>query len=293
MSVPVMIAHLLLENWTAEDPGRVPEPDLVMEDSAQVDAYVRAGREDGFFAHIYFYHTVQVSTLVRSGDLVLDLACGPANQLAMMARMYPQTRFVGVDASVKMLDQAQETLRRCGVSNVELCEGDICHLDSFADGSLDVVMSTMSLHHLPDESALQRTCSEMQRVLKSGGGLYVVDFGRLKRQSTRDFFALDRFSQQPPLFAQDFRNSLAAAFSLAELTRAFSVFGDGFLQVRTSLFAPFMVVVRTPSRLQPEILVQQRLKAYFLQLSAAQRQDFRDFIRLFTYAGYPIACPVE
>lgn len=293
MSVPVMLAHLLLENWTAEDPGRVPEPDLVMEDPAQVDAYVRAGREDGFFAHIYFYHAVQVSTLVRPGDLVLDLACGPANQLAMMARMYPQARFIGVDASVEMLEQAQQTLQRIGVGNVELREGNICCLDDFPDDSLDVVISTMSLHHLPDEPALQRTCREIRRVLKHNGSLYVVDFGRLKRAATRDFFARDRLNQQPPLFAQDFRNSLAAAFSLAELRRAFSVFGNDFLQVRTSLVAPFMAIFRTPSRQEPDAVVQQRLKAYFQQLSAVQRQDFRDFIRLFTYTGYPLACTIE
>lgn len=289
MSTPVMIMHLLLDAWSRRDPGRIPEPDLVMEDPAQVEAYMRAGREDGFFAHIYFFHVLQSSPLIRPGDLVLDLACGPANQLALMARMNPQARFIGVDASEAMLDRARETVRCLGVGNVELRRGDMAGLQDFADASVDVIVSTMSLHHLADAAHLQRVCVEMRRVLRPDGGLYVVDFGRLRRKGTRNFFGNDRLGKQPPLFAEDFRHSMAAAFSLEELQEAFAVFGAQ-IRVHPTLIAPFMVAICSDARRTLDVAAQQNLRRKFAELTREQRQDFFDFIRLFTRAGYPLTC---
>lgn len=289
MSMPVMIMHLLLDAWSGRDPGRVPEPDLVMADPAQVEAYLRAGREDGFFAHIYFFHVLQTSPLICPGDRVLDLACGPANQLALMARMHPQSRFIGVDASETMLQRARETAERLGVSNIEFRQGDMARLDGFADASVDVIVSTMALHHLADLHHLQQAGLEMRRVLKPDGGLYIVDFGRLKRNGTRNFFSNDRLAKQPPVFAQDFRHSMAAAFSLNEIEKAFAVFGAS-IQVHSTLIAPFMVAICTGARRTLEEADQQRLAQKFSDLTREQRQDFFDFTRLFTRAGYPLAC---
>lgn len=289
MSTPVMIMHLLLDAWSARDPGRIPEPDLVMEDPAQVEAYMHAGREDGFFAHIYFFHVLQSSPLICPGDLVVDLACGPANQLALMARLNPQARFIGIDASASMLARGEETLCRLGVDNVELRRGDMTRLVELETASVDVVVSTMSLHHLAGPAELRCACLEMKRILRPGGGLYVVDFGRLKRKATRDFFSNDRISKQPPLFAEDFRHSMAAAFSLPELREAFAVFGSS-VQIHPTLIAPFMVAISSAPRLEPDADLRLRLHQWFAGLSEVQRQDFSDFVRLFTRAGYPLAC---
>src|SRR5204863_5016089 len=97
----------LREAMTRERSARAPEPDLVMDDPDKVTAYTRAGREDGVMAPVYLFHCAQICDVIRPGDTVVDLGCGPATQLAMVARLNPEVRFTGIDLSDEMLDRAR------------------------------------------------------------------------------------------------------------------------------------------------------------------------------------------
>jgi arsenite methyltransferase len=245
MSGPTMLAHLILERLSWNVLPRVPEPEQIMLDPLQNAAFMEAGREDGILAFIYFYQALQITPIIRDGDRVLDLGCGPANQLAQIARLNPRSHFVGLDASAHMLEQARTTLT--GVGNVELVSGDMTRLAGIEDASMDCVICTMSLHHLPDLAALSSTMREAMRVLKRGGGLYFVDFGRFKRAGTQRFFSQDRRDCQPEPFTQDYLHSLKAAFSLEELSNAAILLGPEVKCYSTPL-APFMVVFKSPAR---------------------------------------------
>lgn len=284
MSGVTMLAHLLLERLSPQVLPRVPEAWLVMEDLAQNEAFALAGREDGILAFIYLYQALQIAPLVRHGDRVLDLGCGPANQLVQIARLNPQAHFTGLDASSEMLERAHATIRRCGVANVEPVAGDMTALAQFADASFDCVISTMSLHHLPDEAALGDTMRAARRVLKPGGGLYLIDFGRLKRAATQRFFAADRRDVQPENFTRDYFNSLQAAFSVDELSRAMQVFGSGVTRYATAL-APFMVIFRSAARREPDAPTRQAARDMYRQMSAAQQKDFRLYARWLRAGG--------
>lgn len=278
MSGPVMLTHLILERLSRSAQPRVPEPELVMDDFAQNEAFERAGREDGVLAFIYLYQALQITSLVRPGDRVLDLGCGPANQLVQIARLNPQAQFTGLDASAGMLDRTCETIRRCAVANIEPVCGDMTSLSGFADASFDCIISTMALHHLPDEAALTATMHAARRVLKPGGGLYLIDFGRLKRAATQRFFAEDRSDIQPEKFTRDYFNSLRAAFSVEQLSRAAQSFGDGVTRYATAL-APFMVIFRSAPRRGPDASNRQMARIQYEQLSAGQQDDFRLYAR--------------
>jgi len=289
MSGPAMLAHLILERLSRRVLERFPEPDLVMQDPTQVAAFVESGREDGILAFTHFFHAAQITPLIRPGERVLDLACGPANQLAQLAALNPSAHFTGLDASPAMLEVARASLASADVRNVQLVAGDMTRLQGFADGAMDCVICTMSLHHLPDQAALHATLREARRVLKPGGGLYVVDFGRLKRASTQRFFALDRRNCQSEQFTLDYLHSLRAAFSLAELSSAAALLGDGVLRFVTPL-APFMVVFKSAPRRALDAATELALRQQFARLSATQQQDFRVFARWFRGAGYTLPC---
>jgi len=284
MSGLTMFAHLVLDRLKLGELERIPEPTLIMENPLQVDAFMRAGREDGILAFTYFHHALHTPSIICSGDTVLDLACGPANQLVQIARLNPQARFIGIDASSEMLGHARATLDRCQTDNISLQPGDICALNGFADASVDVVISTLSLHHLPDVASLHACFREIRRVLKPGGGLLLIDFGRLRRRQTQEFFATDRTDQQLPIFTEDYRNSLRAAFSPEEIRLAARVLGSN-IKIQRTWIAPFMIAVKSPARRTPDAADRLRARQLFATLLPDQQRDFRDFSLLARLGG--------
>lgn len=111
---------------------------------------------------------------LSAGERVLDVGCGTGSlALAAKARVGAGGAVHGIDASAQMIERAQAKARRRSmpiafqVASVEALP--------FADGSLDVVFSTLMLHHLP--RPLRRRCvKEMARVLRPGGRVLVADF---------------------------------------------------------------------------------------------------------------------
>jgi len=280
------VMHAMLHELLAlgRPAPRRPEPEA-MTDPEQVAAFDEAGREGGVMAPVYLYHCIQVCTQIRPGDVVLDLGCGPANQLAMIARLNPEIRFVGLDLSEPMLARAEATCRAKGLANVELRHGDMTRLDGLGEASFDAVYSTMTLHHLPDGKALEATFAEVARVLKPGGGLYLVDFGRLRSETAMRIMAEQYADQQPEAFTADYLNSLMAAFSLDDWRRAHARHLSSRGRLHATFFSPYMVAVRgDPRRTLPEGL-RRRLREIRAGLTSWQRRDFSDLARFFRLGG--------
>lgn len=288
MSGVTMLAYLVLERLSCKELARVPEPDPVMNDLVQNEAFSTAGRQEGVLAFFYLYHAVQISMLIREHDRVLDLGCGPANQLAQIARLNPDAHFIGLDASAAMLARADDTILRSGLANISLMQGDMTALSGIADASVDCVISTMSLHHLQDTDALSDSMREVRRVLKLGGGLYFVDFGRFKRLNTQRFFAQNLRDVQSVSFMNDYFNSLRAAFSVAEFTRAARLLASDLALYSTPL-APFTVILKSHRRRDSGDSLRAQVQDIFQQMSPGQQEDFNLYARWLSAGG--IALP--
>ena len=146
------------------------------------------------------YDVIQLSCLIRPGDTVLDLACGPGPLLLELAALYPDCRFIGADLSHPMLSALEETSAVRGLRNVETLCDDIRHLASIPDGSVDLIITTSALHHLPDALCLQQVFQRVRNLLKPDGGLYIFDFGLVKSQKTRDLLVADVAKKAPARF---------------------------------------------------------------------------------------------
>ena len=286
MSIPVVL-RMMRDRLSWQLQPREPEPELVMHSAAQTQAFAQAGEDNGVLAFLYLYNAVQISSVLQPGDRVLDLACGPANQLLQVARLNPQAQFVGLDASPTMLRCAQDALAQAAPGNVALLQGDMTRLAPFADASVDVVTCTMSLHHLPDLAALQATMREVRRVLKPRGRLYLIDFGRLKRRSTQRFFADDL--RQSAQFTNDYFNSLRAAFSVQELSSAVALTGQPVSCHATALI-PFMVVLCSAPQHAMDAATRQRAEAAFAALTPEHQRNFRNIAGWFRSGGYSLPC---
>jgi SAM-dependent methyltransferase len=284
-----LIQTVVREMLTRERSARVTEPDLVMDDPENVAAYVEAGREHAVMAPVYLFHCANICEVIRPGDTVVDLACGPANQLAMVARLNPETKFIGVDLSAPMLERARELIERQGLKNVEFRHGDITDLSFFADRSVDAVMSTMALHHLPTLDLLCRTYAEVARILKQGGGVYMVDFGHLKSKRSIDYFAYQYADRQPALFTEDYYNSLHAAFYPDDFRKAVQPL-EGRARLYSTIGLPFMMALKSaPRRTAAEARELAAQLAHMKKnLPEWHKADHADLIRHFRLNG--MAC---
>ncbi len=280
-----MLPTLVRESWVERSFPREPEPELVMDDPEQVEAYVRAGRIDSDMAAAYLFHSARVTQLIQGCEFVVDLACGPATQLAQIAALNPTIEFLGIDLSRSMLDSAQAHVTELGLTNVRFEQTDITHLADIRDASADAVISTMALHHLPTLGLLEGCFREIRRILKPGGKLYLADFGRLKSLNSVLFFAYMNRRHQPHLFSLDYERSLRAAFLPADfvkLTR--DLFGAGY-QVLSTALVPILVLIK--SRQEQAICgtAAERLKAMRQALPRRYRRELDDMRLLFWLGG--------
>ena len=114
------------------------------------------------------------------GESVLDVGCGTGS-LAMIAkeRVGRAGKVAGIDASPEMIARARKRAIKAGAAVT--FENAVVEAIPFPDASFDVVVSTVMMHHLPDD-ARHQCLGEIRRVLKPGGRLMVVDFGGSEKQ---------------------------------------------------------------------------------------------------------------
>ncbi|MEV6056520.1 methyltransferase domain-containing protein [Streptomyces sp. NPDC052107] len=128
-----------------------------------------AGRRGRVFARL-----AELSGAVP-GDRVLDVGCGTGYLTRhMAARIGPKGAVTGVDPSPPVLDYARGRNRRPGSAPCDYREGVAEALD-LPDASFDTVVTSLMLHHLPEELR-PMALREMYRVLRPGGRLLVAEF---------------------------------------------------------------------------------------------------------------------
>jgi ubiquinone/menaquinone biosynthesis C-methylase UbiE len=239
---------------------------------------------DGIMAAANLFHSARVSMLIRPGERVLDLGCGPGTQLVQIAELNPAVRFIGVDLSDNMLADARRYSQGRGVANVEWRHGDVCDLAEVTDWSVDAVISTMTLHHLPTEEHLGRCFREIARVLKPDGAVYLADFGRLKRPDSVGFFANMHADTLPREVCVDYENSLKAAFAPEDFKRA-AGFVPAATDVITTFIVPLLMIVKTRGDRTPPPDLRARLREMRARLSPPYRRELDDLRTFFRLSG--------
>jgi ubiquinone/menaquinone biosynthesis C-methylase UbiE len=276
---PALIPIFLRELIAARTLPREPEPDLVMDTPEQVSAYAEGGRIDGLLAAAYLFHSARISQVIQGCATVLDLGCGPANQLAHIADMNPEVRFTGIDLSSTMLADARKHAASLGLANINFRIGDIVYLKGVADHSVDAVISTMAFHHLPTLGHLETCFASIRRVLKPGGRLYLTDFGRLKSLKSVNFFANMNARHQSPILSLDYERSLRAAFLREEFEALAVKYFPHDIKTVSTFKIPLLVIIKTIDHPLPDTL-RRRLAAMRKALKPQYRRDLDD-IRLF------------
>lgn len=118
-------------------------------------------------------------------QLVLDVAAGTADLCIETIRQGKSQKVVGVDISEGMLDVGREKVLRKGLSNkIELRVADCASLP-FDDNTFDAVTCGYGVRNFAE---LDRSLTEIFRVLKPGGQLRILEFTYPTNKLVRFFY---------------------------------------------------------------------------------------------------------
>ena len=95
---------------------------------------------------------------------VLDIGTGKGEFIAVLNRVFPNAKIIGVDPGLDSLIEAKHSYPE--IQFREMVAENL----HFKDNSFDVVSISMALHHLP---AIEKSFSEIKRVVKPGGWIIV------------------------------------------------------------------------------------------------------------------------
>ncbi|MGH3680333.1 MAG: class I SAM-dependent methyltransferase [Natronosporangium sp.] len=170
--------HLVLPEWyTAYDihmqPGGVWGDDLsayVYELGARI---VMLRSNDGYQFHELFAAAALPD--LPGARRVVDVGCGFGKSTRPLVARYPGAEVVGVDLAAPNLRLAYAQATAAGLP-VRYRQADV-RATGLEPGSADLVTGTMVLHEMP-ASAVRETLAEAVRLLRPGGAVRFLEFGR-------------------------------------------------------------------------------------------------------------------
>jgi SAM-dependent methyltransferase len=123
---------------------------------------------------LYARIAADVAAVAPDGARVLEVGCGPGRLSIRLARHHG-LEVTGLDLDPAMIARARANADRPGDGDQRrpsLLVGDVAAL-AFPDGSFDLVVSTLSMHHWADSAA---GLAEIGRVLRPGARALIWDF---------------------------------------------------------------------------------------------------------------------
>lgn len=119
------------------------------------------------------YDTLIAQAELDGNQRVLEIGCGTGNVAVRAKRTHPGIELAGCDPDPRALTRARRKAQ--GISGIRFAQGYAQQLP-YPDGEFDRVLSSMMLHHLPDDVKAD-AAAEAFRVLRPGGSLHLVDIG--------------------------------------------------------------------------------------------------------------------
>jgi demethylmenaquinone methyltransferase/2-methoxy-6-polyprenyl-1,4-benzoquinol methylase len=181
-----------------------------------------------------------VRAVVRSGDRVLDAACGTGDLAILAAKQ--GANVTGLDFSEEMLVRARRK-----APQLDWLRGDLLDLP-FPEGTFDAATVGFGIRNVAD---LQGGIDELRRVLRPGGRLAILEIAR-PRGPLRFFYSL-WFDRIVPLLGKVLPGGAAYTYLPASVKRfpgpdALAAQLIGFDDVGYRLFAGGIVALHTGTK---------------------------------------------
>jgi ubiquinone/menaquinone biosynthesis C-methylase UbiE len=122
-------------------------------------------------------------------DLIVDVGAGTGSLAVALKQRAPHCRLVAIDPDPEVLKIARAKGEALA-GGIEWRQGMGDQIGEFvADGSADKAVSSLVLHHC-DLPVKQSVLRAMATVLRSGGHLFIADYGRQRTPWMRALFLL-------------------------------------------------------------------------------------------------------
>lgn len=118
---------------------------------------------------------------------ILDLATGTADLALLLAKKNPQAHIIGMDISEKMMEIGKAKINNQGLEKqIELRFGNAVSLP-FENNTFDAVTCAFGVRNFEN---LEKGLSEISRVTKSGGKVYILEFSMPKRFPVKHLYRI-------------------------------------------------------------------------------------------------------
>ncbi|MDE5780444.1 MAG: class I SAM-dependent methyltransferase [Lachnospiraceae bacterium] len=148
---------------------------------------------------------------------ILDLGTGSGYLSFPIAKKYSNISIIGLDIVEKALEANRTKAREENIRNISFITYNGIDFP-FADNEFDMVISRYALHHFPD---IQKSISEVSRVIKPGGFLFISDptpnvndtsrfvdgYMQLKKDGHIKFYTEDEWLQTCGKYGLQFKKS--------------------------------------------------------------------------------------
>lgn len=152
----------------------------------------------------------------QNPKVLLDVATGTADMAIMACKLLNPDRIDGIDISPQMLDVGRKKIEKEGLAGkIRLQVGD-SETINFAENTFDGGMVAFGVRNFEN---LEKGLSEINRVLKPGARLVILEFSR-PRQPIRSFYNI-YMKWLAPQMARWFKTNKAAYQYLNESANAF------------------------------------------------------------------------
>jgi ubiquinone/menaquinone biosynthesis C-methylase UbiE len=204
---------------------RVPEPSDITDAADNVLQYDQVMHTKLVLAYALGLHVLHRARPDGRQAEAVDLACGPGHYTICLAQYFGYQSIRGIDLSFPMVTTATKNAEQSDLGErIRFEVGDVTHLCTVSDQSVDLASFTDASHHLPDLEAVRRTMKEMDRVTRDEGLVMIMDVARLRtaRLTERfvDTLGKDYKERGLKAFLGDFHNSMYAAWTPGELFSA-------------------------------------------------------------------------
>ncbi|MDP4092662.1 MAG: class I SAM-dependent methyltransferase [Bacillota bacterium] len=131
--------------------------------------------------------------------IILDVCFGTGNSGITIATKNTKNKIIGIDLSKQMLKVAQNKISRKQLNNITLRNMDATNIR--LNPIFDVVTTSLSLHEMPKD-IMDAVVSEMVRVLKNNGKMYIIEWDKPTRFLSSIVFMLFPYFIEPKGFGK-------------------------------------------------------------------------------------------